>query len=253
MSKQFLWYCFFFFFSRNLAVFYVFQFISQWKSACRDFRLAWIGLSIIKDILSTFIFTTLCDCCSVTQCSFCKSICWHSSSNHLFKCSEHSVLLIGHQIRELDICLCTDSQTTPSAALLLWSLTLIHQQLRLSGHRVLGDISCDWSTPHVDLNSRDLLPEQSRAKDQPLRFLYFPDTASKCPKLWMQCYSWKPNSYSGFSGNRKARKYVWFVKYENAHICELTNVFSERCFFQLLHQTLTLGFLPCVILLAWLQ
>lgn len=47
-------------------------------------------------------------------------------------------------------CVYTGSHTLHGPALPLWSITLIHQQLCLSAHRVLGDISCDWSTPHVD-------------------------------------------------------------------------------------------------------
>lgn len=68
-----------------------------------------------------------------------------------------------------------DSHTSHIAALLLWSITSVHQQLCLSGHRVLGDISCDWSTPHVGPSLGDLLPEQSHAKDQPSDFCIFLD------------------------------------------------------------------------------
>lgn len=90
-----------------------------------------------------------------------------------------------------------DSCTPHIASLLLWSTTSVHQQLCLSGHRVLGDIGCDWSTPHVGPSLGDLLPEPSHAKDQSSDFCLFMDNGSKYPKLWILCYSWKQKiSYS---------------------------------------------------------
>lgn len=87
-----------------------------------------------------------------------------------------------------------DSHTSHSAVLSLWCITSVHRQLCLSGHRVRGDISCDWSAPHVAPAGEIYYPSRLMAKTSQRIFCIFQDT---CPEyttfffVWRQANSWE--------------------------------------------------------------
>lgn len=125
-------------------------------------HIMWLFQCNVKIELWTFTGNISCLLSAVFFCPF-----WHIRFIKCVRVSAYKLVLTQH-----------------SAVLPVWSITWIQQQLCLSGHRVLGDISCDWSTPHVDLKLGNLLPDQRSGLD----IVYFPWYLPKCTTLWIQHY-----------------------------------------------------------------